>query len=281
MAEGILLDRPKYEPSGRVSVLPFLLSAIVLLPVALIMGALLAATGRLLYLMIVSPAIAAGGVAAAGWLLMRMSHCRSPALAGWLLAGYGLLMYLFQFPVEAALQAGPIALLRVDLWPFFLVDIVNNWQFGKPGQAAAGNPVPVFNWIFFAVEIFVAALVAVAGGAIAATPCYCERCGKWMTKKTTQVQSGGAMAVVQGLLAGNLAELPVMSSGKTGEDQSVLEIEGCSHGGRDAEATFYLSAREVVGKGENQKITTLAQQSLLTPDEFLTLVEKCPGLAGA
>lgn len=281
MAADMILDRPKYEPSGRVSIPPFVLSAIVLLPVALIMGALLSASGRLLYIMIASPAIAAGGVAAAGYLLMRVSHCRSPRLAGAWLACFGIIMYLFQFPVDVAITAGPMALLRVDLWPWFMVEIVNNWQFGQPGQAAAGNPVPFFNWLFFAVELFLSALVAAAGGALAATPCYCERCGKWMTKKTTQVQSGGALAVVQGLLAGNLAELPPIGPGKTGTDHAALEIEGCSHGGLDAEATFYLSAREVVGKGENQKITPLAQQSLLTPEEFLALVEKCPGLAGA
>lgn len=256
MATVMVLDRPKYEPSGRVSVAPFLLSAAVLLPVALLMGAILSGTGRLLYIMIASPAIAAGAVAAAGYLMMRVSHCRSPRLAGAWLACFGVMMYLFQFPVDAAISAGPMALLRVDLWPWFVVEIVNNWQFGQPGQAAAGNPVPFFNWLFFAVELFIAALVAAAGGALAATPCYCERCGKWMTKKSTQLQTGGALAVVQGLLAGNLAELPAIGSGKGGEDHATLEIEGCSHSGLDAEATFYLSAREVVGKGENQKITS-------------------------
>jgi hypothetical protein len=280
MSNGVLLDRSKYQPSGRVAAGPLVLSAVALLPVALLMGALLAASGRVMYMMIASPAIAAAGVAGAGYLLMRMSHCRSPRLAGALLGCFGVVMYLFQFPAEAAIVAGPMALLRVDLWPVFLVEAVNNWQFGQPGQAG-GNAVPVFNWIFFAVEIFLAGLVAAAGGAWAATPCYCERCGKWMSKRVSLVQPGGAAAAVQGLLAGNLAELPPIAAVRGGgEDHGALEIEGCSHGGLDAEATFYLSAREVAGKGDSRTITALAQQSLLTPDEFVTLVEKCPSLAG-
>lgn len=281
MSEAVALERPKYEPSGCVSIAPFLLSAVALLPVALIMGALLAGSGRLLYLMIVSPAIAAGGVAAAGWLLMRLSHCRNVLLAGGLLACLGVVMYLFQFPADVSFDAGPLALVRVDLWPEWIITIVNAWQFGKPGQAAAGNPIPVFNWIFFVIELGVAALVAAAGGALAATPCYCERCGKWMTQKSVHVQPGGAAQVVQGLISGKLEAIEGIGPGTTKEDHGTLMIEGCSHGGHDAEATFFLTASEIAGKGDNQSTTTLTNQALLTPQEFLVLVEKCPSLAGA
>jgi hypothetical protein len=279
MSAVMVLDRPKYRPSGKVAVIPFLVSALALFPVALLMGALLSLSGQLLYIVIGSPVIAAGAVAGAGYLLMRASHCRSPVLAGWMLAGMGIVMYLFQFPTDVAIHFGPQVFLHPEIWPRIMVGTVNNWQFGQPGQGAAGNPVPVFNWIFFCVEMFVSALVA-AVGAVAATPGYCERCGKWMTKKSVLVEPGGAQSVVQALITGNLGELNPIGPHIPNSDHGAFDIEGCSHSGHDAEATFYVSAREVRGKGDKQTIATLAQQSLLTPDEFLLLVEKCPSLAG-
>jgi hypothetical protein len=276
-APTITFDRPKYQPSGRVSLPWLLLSSIALFFVALIMGALLAATGRLFYIMIASPAIAAAGLAAAGYFLLRVSHCRSPALGALLLGSLGVVVYLFQFIAELAFFVGPVAFLRPDFWPMAIAESVNNWAIGKPGQNNA-NPVPIFNWIFFAVELFISGAIGVGAGVVAASPCYCERCRKWMSKKLTQVEAGGAAAVVQALASGTLAEMKPVGWNFV-NDHATLQVEGCSHGGLDHEATFYLTACEVRGEGDNKQITTLAQNVLLTPEEFVLLIEKCPRLA--
>jgi len=277
MSVAIQLQRPTYKPSGRFSPL-LVLSAGVLLVVALICGFLLALSGMAMYMMIASPAIAAAALGGIGYFLLRASHCRSPALAALLMGGLGMVVYLFQFPAEVAIRETPIALLRVDLWPSFVVGLVNAWQIGH-GVGNAGAAVPVFNWIFFAVELFISAMIPGAMAAFAASPCYCERCRKWMTKKSAKVAPDSASLIVLALQEGNLAGLAPFGPSITA-DHALLEVEGCSHGGQDAEATFYLTARESRGAGENVKLTTLAEKALLTPDEFITLVEKCPILAG-
>jgi len=274
----VKLDRPKYQPSGRIFVPGFLLSAMVMFVVALIMGALLAASGHLFYLMIVSPLVAAAVMALPGYFLLRASHCRSAALGALLLGSLGIVVYLFQFPVEQIRFDGPLILLRVDLWPLVIMHMVNNWQIGEVGQNNA-NPVPVFNWIFFAVELFLCALIpGLIGGTVAAAG-YCERCGKWMTKKNAQVEPGAAVDAVQAIAIGKLDGLQPISGNKAGPDHATFTIEGCSHRGADHEATFYLTAAEVRGQGDKMQVTSLAQQALLTPDEFVLLIEKCPQLA--
>jgi hypothetical protein len=281
MGIATLPNRPKYQPSGRVALPQAVLSAMVLFPIALLCGVLLAGTGQFFYLMLVSPAVATALVALPGYYLMRFSHCRSPAFAGALLGGLGVVVYLFQFPVELSFHFGPQAFLRPDAWLTYMVAAVNNWQIGDAGGQNNGNAVPVFNWVFFVVELGVSAIIPGAAGALAASSCYCERCGKWMTKKTRSLPAGTAVAVVQALGDGKLADLqvPTIQAGGAG-NQSSFDVEGCSHGGLDHEATFYLTAREVQGAGDKMKVTALLQNALLTPDEFLQLIERCPTLAG-
>jgi hypothetical protein len=273
-------QREKYVPSGRVFWPLFLLSLGALAVLTLILGALLGISVHLLYMVIASPALAGVALGGAAMLLLRASHCRSPLLAAFTVGALGAVLYLWQFPAEFTYQVGPVALLHPESWPSYVLMQVNNWQIGDPGQANQGNPWPVFNWILFTVELIITA--AVAGGLAAAGTVggYCEKCRKWMSKRMAVVGPNCATAVVEHLNAGTFEKLPDLPANAVPGAHALLEVEGCSHGGYDAAATFYLSAREVRGQGDSIKTTSLVQQVLLTPDEFLLLVERCPALAG-
>jgi hypothetical protein len=109
---------------------------------------------------------------------------------------------------------------------------------------------------------------------------YCEPCGKWMSTKATVVPAGSANVVADALSSGQLEAIEVQEEITSGlpAAYSRIEVVGCTHGGQDQAATFFLTAAEVVSQGDKSKAHVLLNRVALTPEEFLTLAEKCPGL---
>jgi hypothetical protein len=168
---------------------------------------------------------------------------------------------------------------RIDLLPRFIAFNVNN-QVLVDKRRAANNPSPLLNWFLFAAELAACSVMVGVAAAHASRKPYCERCGKWMSSKAVNLHGGGASIIVRALVGGTLDRMNAQEQVHSPLPPafSRIEVVGCTHGGQDQAATFYLTATETISEGKELKITKLLEEIALTPDEFLTLAEKCPGL---
>lgn len=279
--------RQAFQASGRVDWLKFL----VITPPAAGFIAFLAALILAFFawvgfsLAVIMPAVAGCGAGLAMYGVIRLTHCRSWGLAFFTGLVVGTVVYLYSFQLSAALFARqPLGAIFVWLLPDIIIETVNNWTFGKPGQANNAQPSPVFNWIMFAFEWICCAGAAAVFAGSAATAGYCERCQRWMTTKEVKTIPGAAQAVAMALADHSkthelISALPEVTTAPTNADHASFQLEGCTHNGAFDEANFFLTANEVAGSGENQKTVTVLQKVALTPDEFALLATKIPAFA--
>ena len=279
----LLMDqspRLRYRPSGYIDFVRTMLVAPVGILVVAGLAALLMWAGESgCYFIVVTPVVLALPLAGFAYLAAQWARIRNPNLACALAAALGLIMYLGRYYALMIFLGGPRVAARIDVLPRFVAFNVNN-QVLLNDKGGANNPSPLMNWFLFAAELVAcSAMVGVAAAHASRKP-YCEQCGKWMSSKAANLRSGGASIVVRALDAGTLDRMDPQEQvqGALPPAFSRIEVVGCTHGGQDQAATFYLTASETVREGEKTTITKLLDEVALTPDEFLTLAEKCPGL---
>jgi hypothetical protein len=280
--------RPAFQASGRVDWLKF----VVLAPPTSAFMAFCAALGLAFFawvgfsLAVIMPIIAGVGAGMAMYGVVRITHCRNWALAFFTGLAVGTVAYLYSFQLAAALESrDPFVALYILFLPDIIIDSVNSWTFGKPGQANNNaQPWPVFNWIMFAFEWICCAGATGALAGLASQSGYCERCLRWMTTKDVKTAPGAAQRVAVALADPAkshelIMALPEIAPAATIPEFASFQLEGCTHNGAFDEANFYLTANEISGSGDSQKTITVLQKVALTPDEFALLATKIPGFA--
>lgn len=215
-----MTERPRYRPSGRVDLPPFVLLGGLWLAVAGGLGWLLwhgwenAFWAPLLF--VLGAAVAVGAL---GLLVVRGSRCRSPALALALGVAAGALVHpgQFAFPwLEASRAAkaepgvrgfvrfvdarfGAAALAFGTPWP----------RLAEPGEE---EPTRADHWVLRIVALLELLLVPVITAAPLAVRCrrepFCERCGRWAEEAFRLGFSSDARDVlIEGLSSGRLPQV--------------------------------------------------------------------------
>lgn len=277
-----LAQRPTYQRSGKVRWGRLLFLLPIPLAVALAMGAVLCwAFLSGWYYLIVTPLVAALPVAAACFLTVGCSHCRSVFVAALLGATIGAVMYLGYFHAHLVSLDGPAAIHRVDVLPRFV-----QWRMQSDVEIKVGRPAkapePTRNWFNFALELVAIASMVGLLSAYRATQGYCEACGQWMRMGLQLAPPGTAQKVAEYLAAGQLAELPAIAPGGAilGKS-SMIKVESCRRAGQAETCRAYLTLQEtdpggVFSRSQTQKILSGGQ---ISQEELGWLSRSIPGLA--
>ena len=276
-----MTTRLSYRPSGR-----FHLSRTVALftmgaALALLLAWLLMLAGEYgWYFVVITPTLLALPLPLVAYVGADWAQFRSPYLGAVLGALLGIVYYVGRYYVLLIYLAGPAVAPRIDVLPRFVAVCVNNQVVEDDGPAIRNRQSPAMNWLLFGLELSICAAMPASVWYTSSLRPFCERCRTWMSTKNTVVPAGSAHAVADALRTGQLPSLDVLEEIDGGLPPlfSRIQVVGCTHDGRDQEATFFLTAAEVLSQGEKDKANVILNRVALTPDEFLTLAEKCPGL---
>lgn len=280
--------RPTFQASGRVDWLRFLSISPMLGALIIVATAAGLAFFRWVnfYLIVIMPIIAGVGAGLAMYGAIKTIHCRSWFLASLCGLAVGSFAFLYSFQLYAALHDRVWeAVFTIWELPHIINAIVSTTVIGEVGKANNNaQPSPVMNWILFAFEWICCAGATAGIAGTASQAGYCERCLRWMTVRDVKTGPGAAQAVAIALANpanthDQIAALPEITTAPTDTDHASFQLEGCTHNGAFDEATFFLTANEIAGTGENQKTITLLQKVALTPDEFALLATKIPAFA--
>jgi hypothetical protein len=232
------------------------------------------------YFVVITPALLALPLPLVAYIGADWAQFRSPYVGAVLGALLGIVFYVGRYYVLFIYLAGPAVAPRIDVLPRFVAFCVNNQVVEHDGPAIRNRQSPVVNWLMFTLELGICAAMPASVWYTSSLRPFCERCRKWMSTKNTVVPAGSAHAVADALRSGQLSSLEVLEEIAGGFPPlfSRIQVVGCTHDGHDNEATFLLSAAEVLGQGDKDKANVILNRAALTPDEFLTLAEKCPGL---
>src|SRR6267142_1973875 len=170
--------RSHYQPSGLFDPVRLVVAIAALFPLAGLLGWMMSgALAENTYAVVFIPFLAALPLAAAGRVLARWSHVRNPPLAFLVGAALATLMYVGQHYATMVALLGPRALFRFDIFPGFLVDLVNHHLvIGDHSPKYPGKPDPWLNWSVFGVELALCAFISGWQWYRAARRPYCEEC---------------------------------------------------------------------------------------------------------
>lgn len=216
------IDRPVYQPSGRCDASRFVASVALLVACAL---GIVAIYCFLIYievypsgLSVVFPAALAGGCAR--WSVKR-GHWRNPALAGTLAMAMGLLGYLGYFHADQCWRWG-VAPSAVDRLPGYIAFRMetDRWQLADrafaliPRKPAAGDRpnLPLaqvkllsWNWLGFAFETLILALVPLFIAFRAAGEPYSEPRRRWFLREKLTLAPDSVTALRKALANGTVS----------------------------------------------------------------------------
>jgi hypothetical protein len=272
--------RSYYQPSGFFDPLRVAASIALLLPLAGLLAWLLSAVlAEDWYLTVIMPALAALPLAFAGRGLCRWSHARNPALGFVVGASLATVMYVGQHYATMVAMLGPRAILRIDIFPLFLVEAVNHLLIGD-FLSHRGTPTPWLNWSTFCLEL--AACVFMSGSAwyLAARQPYCEQCGRWLGSTATPLRAGSARVLAAAFHTDAFESLPTLETtyGESPDCYGRLEVAGCMHGGEGDDAIIYATVAEITRRDNRWETKNLVHQAALTPEELTIIYDRCPAL---
>ena len=99
------------------------------------------------------------------------------------------------------------------------------------------------------------------------------------TPSATARTGGSARLLAENLASGTLKDLPMIDSRyDLTQRYGELQVSGCLHGGDGQDATIFLTVTESMHDGERTKTEKLAELVAISPDDLVTLFERCPGL---
>ncbi len=279
--------RTKFHPSGRVDWTRFLVVVpIPALLVVALLGLIAASIEQLMWLPIIFAIgmVVVAAIATAG--LVTGAHCRSLLVGSLLGAAIGGGMYFEQFLMNEAFRKQDATMaVRIDQLPRAMSEIVNTRKFSLGKRRRNMIQSPVLNWIIVPIELLVIAGGAAFTGYVSANSGYCERCQKWMTKKTVNAAAGSGPQVLSALQADSpidaIVQLPEYGTTDAESSRSEYELEGCTHNGDFDNANFFLSITEHNKVGDSDKEEKLLEQTQITGEEFALLATKIPGFAEA
>ena len=270
---------PGYRHSGRCN---WFKLQTVALPVGLLVAtalALVMAQTRVwrCYFIFVTPACFAmvlGGLASP---LFRYAHCRNNYVAGAFAVVFASAMYLGYYQGRMVTWGGLPMAARIDLLPTFIhaciqQDIIIEEREGAPDRV--NPPNPTLNWLVFAAEWIVAARVCSWLLVLLNRRCYCEKCGRWMIRKTARVAPGMGEVIAAAVAAKQIDTLPdsIPSVSLVREVNRVhIDVEYCPGSEAVSEACpTYFSVRSSSGLKPNY----LVRQVPLTPEEMAGLAKR-------
>jgi hypothetical protein len=270
-----------YQPSGLLDVSRLTLAVLGLLLVAAVcaMG-LGVATAEGWYLLALVPAAATLPLALAGYPAAQWAHVRNPGVAAAVGGALGVVMYLGQYYFIMVHDLGTEAILRLDILPAFFIECVNHQIIGNDWPP--GEPSPWLNWSIFAIELAMCASIGASLWYLAAGRPYCERCQRWMTRHTTILRGGCVRHLADAFASGDFASLPTLEPvvSERPERYGELEVTGCLHDGAGDDATFFVTVKEVQWEDRRRRTTTFVDRRGVTPEELVTLADRCPGMLG-
>ncbi|MHC4234377.1 MAG: hypothetical protein ACYSUQ_04610 [Planctomycetota bacterium] len=207
----------RYCPSGRIDGPAFA----IWVAIALLAGAGLAVALFLLfraefYFVGLIPALLAICLSGVVFLAVSRGRCRNRSLAALLGLVAGTLMYLGYYHIDMVAWFGLQNAHRVDLLPGYIHWRVNTDVVGDPalpgpeddGEYQPPDPVKVaFNWVFFALELGLCAILPALAGWLRAERPYCEQCNGWMNQSLAHFERAAAPTIVGTLEAGRLGEV--------------------------------------------------------------------------
>lgn len=278
-------NRNQFQPSGRVDWPRFLLY--VPIP-ALVVIALLAFIAASIEQAVWLPIVFAIGMVIASSIatryLVAAAHCRSLLFGTLLGIAIGGGMYFEQFLMNEAYRKGDWTMAaRIDQLPRAMTEIVTNRKFSLGKRRRNQVQMPILNWIIMPIELLVIAGISAWVGYAAANNGYCERCHRWMTKKTVHAAAGSGSQVLTALQAESpvdaIVQLPDFEAADSESSRAQYELEGCTHSGDFEGANFYLSITEHVTIGDADKEEKILEQTEITGEEFALLATKIKGFA--
>lgn len=273
--------RACYRPSGRFHLVRTFLLLAAGIVLALFLAALLAIAGENgLYFLIITPVVLALPLPALAYSGSRWARFRSRYLGAVLGVMLGCLFYVGRYYLLLVYLAGPAMAPHIEVLPRFIAFCVNNQVVLNDGPAIANKQSAAMNWLLFATELSLCSAMPAAAWYAASLKPFCERCGTWMSVKNTVVPAGSAHSLADALNAGDLDSLEAAPEIEGGLPSlfSRIQIVGCTHGGEDQAATFFLAASEVHFEGDKSTDKVVLHRVALSPEEFLTVAEKFPGL---
>jgi hypothetical protein len=287
----------RYRWSGRVRVVPFLLSAVLVLFVAALMAWLLhlAYVGGF-YLVMIAPIIAVLPVAGMMIAAVVWGRCRNPVVAGTVGLFAGLVVAPGHYQFDFAGVVGWEHVHRLEFLPRYIAfrmgsDVMVDVARGDPVKKAQGPSTidVIFNWFFFGIEAILAVGVVMAAGIQQSLKVYGERHGCWMTSALACLPAGAGPAIAAALRTGRLAELadaltPVPAAAPGYCELTlhyVPDVTSAPTG--DAEPTF-LTIKEVLvtsGNPAGRKETVIASQWEVTAQDLDLMASRIPAFASA
>jgi hypothetical protein len=278
-------NRSQFQPSGQVDWVRFLLFLpIPGLLVVLLLAFIAASVEQWVWLPIIFAITMSIAAAVATACLVTGAHCRSLLIASLSGIAIGGGMYFEQFLMNEAYRKQDWTMAaRIDQLPRVVSEIVTERKFPLGKRRRNMVKMPVLNWIIMPIELLVITSISAWAGYTSANSGYCERCRRWMTKKTVHASAGSGPQVRAALEADSpvdaIVELPEFGSAGDESSRSDYELEGCTHNGDFDKANFYLSITEHVTEGESDKEEKILTQTEITGEEFALLATKIKGFA--
>jgi hypothetical protein len=287
----------RYRWSGRVRVVPFFLSTVLVLATAALMAWLLhlAYFGGW-YLIIIAPLIAALPVAGMMIVAVVWGHCRNPVVAATLGLFAGLVVSPGHYQCDFAGVRGWQHIHRLDRLPDYILfrmdtDVMVDLGRDDPVKKAQGpNTVDViFNWFFLILETVIAVGFSMAAGIQQSLKVYGERRGRWMTSAIACLPSGAGRAVAAAMRTGRLADLadaltPMPTAGARFCELMLHYVPGGGAGKPGDDDLAFLTIKEVVvvsGNPGGRKETVVAAQWQVAAEDLDLLATHMAAFAGA
>jgi hypothetical protein len=229
---------------------------LVLLVAVLVAGVLDLLFSHGWYVILIVPMVAALVLAASLHLAVTYGHCRSRVVAGLLGFVAAAVMYLGQYQIDLARQAGPQFLWRVDVLPRFIAFRKKVERQEKLGAQAipnaAGNPAQkkpdLFgNWLMLGLELTFVLFVGTYTGYCAAGRPYCNRCRKWRRRDVLFFPSDLGPQIVGAIQDDrldtflNLRPMPPPQQGS----YTAVVLGWCPPSGTEPTCPAYLSVKAV------------------------------------